>query len=144
MTDSLPPDPLSQQYAHRIDATYDCVDRVVLNGHCHHASSPGGFRCFWRSLFETDENLDNTHLMRLAGRFSRRLRAWAKKNQVPVLNAWDYKDDDRRMHAVVEERLPSEANFKGVFCITVHRAPGPLRRIDRYGQGGVNIKTEWV
>ena len=35
-----------------------------------------------RELYGSDENPDNNHLMRMAGRFSRRLRAWAE--------AWDW------------------------------------------------------
>lgn len=145
MTDNaISPDGFEKQYANQIDGFYDCVDRVVLNGHCRHASSPGGFRCFWRKLFGNDDNLDDTHVMRLAGRFSRRLRAWAQKQEIPVLNAWDFSDDDKRMHAVASEHLPTDADFKGVFCITVHRAPGPLRKIKRYGNGGIDIKTKLV
>ena len=37
-------------------------------------------------LFDSDDNLDNTHLMRLAGRFSRRIRGWAKKHGIPVID----------------------------------------------------------
>ena len=144
VTDTATSDSLAEQWSHRIDTTYDCVDRIVLNGHCRHASSPGGFRCFWRSLFGTDDDLNSTRAMRLAGRFSRRLRAWATKNDIPVLNAWDYNDADNRMHTVAEDYYRSDPNSKGVFCITVHRAPGPVRKIDRYGEGGINIKTELV
>ena len=39
---------------------------------------------WWRALYGSDENLDDNHLMRMAGRFSRRLRAWAKENKIPV------------------------------------------------------------
>ena len=30
--------------------------------------SPGGFRTWWQQLFASDENLDDNHLMRRAGR----------------------------------------------------------------------------
>ena len=42
----------------------------------------GGFRIWWHNLTGA-ETLDNTHLMRLAGRFSRRVRGWAKAKQSP-------------------------------------------------------------
>ena len=48
--------------------------------------SPGGFRTWWRQLHDgSDEHLDNAHLVRLAGRFSRRVRGWARKHGVPVV-----------------------------------------------------------
>jgi hypothetical protein len=40
---------------------------------------------WWRELYGSDENLDDNHLMRMAGRFSRRLRAWAKANDISVI-----------------------------------------------------------
>ena len=54
--------------------TYDVVDRIVLNAYFPLGQSPGGFRTWWRMLYGNDDHLDNTHLMLLAGRFSRRLR----------------------------------------------------------------------
>ena len=39
---------------------------------------PGGFRVWWQALTGSDETLENTYLMRLAGRFSRRIRGYAK------------------------------------------------------------------
>src|SRR6266542_5672194 len=66
-------DALSERYGDLLTGAYDCVDRIVLNafslGH-----NPGGFRLWWRRLTGSDEQLDNAHLMRLAGRFSRRVR----------------------------------------------------------------------
>jgi hypothetical protein len=41
---------------------------------------------WWREWYGSDEDLDNNHLMRMAGRFSRRLHAWAEANQVPVVH----------------------------------------------------------
>ena len=49
--------------------TYDCVDRIVLNGYFRLGYSPGGFRTWWRNLHQgSDADLDNAHLMRMAGR----------------------------------------------------------------------------
>ncbi len=71
-------DPLAEQYADLLEGTYDCVDRIILNAYFPKGMNGGGFRCWWRALHGCDEELDNTRLMRMAGRFSRRLRAWAK------------------------------------------------------------------
>jgi len=47
------------------------VDRIVLNAYFSLGHNPGGFRCWWRRLHDDcDEQLDNTHLMRFAGRFA--------------------------------------------------------------------------
>jgi hypothetical protein len=79
-------DKFSARYGDLLSGSYDCVDRIVLNGYMSLCHSPGGFRVWWRRLHHgSDEELDNTHLMRLAGRFSRRVRAWGKANAVPVI-----------------------------------------------------------
>jgi len=77
-------DGLSQQYADLLTGSYDCVDRIVLNAYFRMGHDPGGFRIGWRALLGSDEGLDNTHLMRLAGRFSRRIRGYAKANGIPA------------------------------------------------------------
>ncbi len=80
-------DKFSARYGDLLSGSYDCVDRIVLNGYMSLCHSPGGFRVWWRRLHDgSDEELDNTHLMRLAGRFSRRVRAWGKANGVPVID----------------------------------------------------------
>ena len=65
-------DGLSQVYAELLEGTYDCLDRIVLNGYFRFAQSPAGFRVWWRQLYGNDDDLDNAHLMRMAGRFRRR------------------------------------------------------------------------
>src|SRR4051812_50186707 len=65
-------DALTAHHGDLVAGSYDCVDRIVLNAYSlgHNA---GGFRVWWRSWHaDGDDSLDNTHLMRLAGRFSRR------------------------------------------------------------------------
>ena len=68
-------DDLSERYQDLLTGSYDCVDRMVLNGYFRPGHSAGGFRIWWHNLTGTVETLDNTHRMRLAGRFSRRIRA---------------------------------------------------------------------
>jgi|NGEPerStandDraft_6_1074524.scaffolds.fasta_scaffold36416_3 hypothetical protein len=48
--------------------------------------SPGGFRVWWRRLTGSDEHLDNTQLMRTADRFARRIGAFGKAHDVPVVD----------------------------------------------------------
>jgi hypothetical protein len=54
---------------------------------------------------EADAVLDNAHLMRLAGRFARRVRAWAADNAVPVIDC----PAGERKHLVAEEYLRTHA-----------------------------------
>jgi len=76
-------------------------DRLVLSAYFPLGHNPGGFRVWWRRLHDSDELLDNNHLMRFAGRFARRVRAWAGANGVPVI---DYKAGERK-HEIAERYL---------------------------------------
>ena len=71
-------DGLTKLYQELLSGRYDCVDCIVLNAYFAMGHSPGGFRVWWRPLTGSDDTLDNAHLMRLAGRFSRRVRGYAK------------------------------------------------------------------
>src|SRR5450759_4994640 len=72
-------DEFSERYGDLLTGSYDCVDRIVLNAYYPLGYNPGGFRVWWQRWHEdSDEQLDNAHLMRLAGRFARRVRAWAE------------------------------------------------------------------
>ena len=73
----LSSDSFSQGHRELLEDGYDVVDRLVLNAYFALGQSAGGFRTWWRRLHGSDETLDNTHLMRMAGRFSRRVRGWA-------------------------------------------------------------------
>ena len=115
-------DEFSEYYAEFLDGTYDCVDRIVLNAYFLLGQSPGGFRTWWRRLKGSDDDLDNAHLMRMAGRMSRRVRAHAKAHQISLI---DCRQGDRK-HEIAEQYLPEDLDFAGVFLILVGRAPAPL------------------
>ena len=79
-------DYFSERYGDLLTGSYDCVDRIVLNAYYPLGHNPGGFRVWWRRWHgDSDESLDDAHLMRLAGRFARRVRAWGKASGVPVI-----------------------------------------------------------
>lgn len=126
-------DELSEYYADSLDGTYDCVDRIVLNGYFRLGQSPGGFRTWWRSLEGSDDNLDNAHLMRMAGRLSRRVRAHAKAHQIPLLDC----TQGERKHEMAEQYLPKDPDFVGVFLILVGRAPAPVWDVVRSKNGTI-------
>jgi hypothetical protein len=68
-------DQLSALYSSLPEGSYDGVHRVVLNAYFGMGQTGGGLRVWWRELYGSDADLDDNHLMRMAGRFSRRLRA---------------------------------------------------------------------
>ena len=84
--------------------------------------SPRGFRTCWRRLHGDDEQLDNAHLMRLAGRFGRRVRASAAAHGIPVI---DCKRRERK-HEIAKEYLATHPVDRGVFLILVARAIAPV------------------
>jgi hypothetical protein len=128
-------DELTERYGDLLTGSYDCVDRVVLNAYFSLGHNPGGFRVWWRRWHEgSDEELDNTHLMRMAGRFARRVRAWANAHQVPVI---DCKRGERK-HQLAEEYLASHSVGPGVFLILVARSSAAVWEVTR-SSGGVIV-----
>lgn len=124
-------DSFSAHYAELLHADYDCVDRVVLNGYFRFAQSPGGFRLWWRAWMGSDDKLHKAHLMRIPGRFSRRVRAWAKSRNVPLI---DCRANDRK-HEMAERLTPRDPEFTGVFCVLVGRAKMSVWEAVPWGKG---------
>jgi hypothetical protein len=115
-------DRLSDLYQDLISGSYDCIDRIVLNGYFRMGHSAGGFRVWWRALTGSEETLDNTHLMRLAGRLSRRIRGYAKAHKVPLL---DCRVGERK-HDLAEKYLTQTHVRQGLFLILISRAQAPV------------------
>jgi hypothetical protein len=125
-------DELTERYGDLLTGSYDCVDRIVLNAYFSLGHNPGGFRVWWRRLHgDSEEQLDNTHLMRMAGRFARRVRAWANAHQVPVI---DCKRGERK-HQLAEEYLDTHTVGPGVFLILVARASAAVWEVTRSRSG---------
>ena len=116
------PDSLSDRYAELLTGSYDCVDRIVLNAFFRMGHGPGGFRVWWRALTGSEETLDNTHLMRMAGRFSRRIHGYAKANGIPLVHC----PAGERKHELAEEYLAKTNITQGLFLILVGRAQAPV------------------
>jgi len=112
-------DDFTERYRELLTGSYDCVDRIVLNAYYPLGHSPGGFRTWWRRWHgDSDAELDDAHLMRLPGRFARRVRAWAGANGVPVIDC----KAGQRKHRIAEEYLARNVVRPGVFLILVARA----------------------
>jgi hypothetical protein len=132
-------DQFCKQYQQYLEGVYDCIDRIVLNAYFIFGQAPGGFRTWWRALKGTDNDLNDTNLMRFAGRFSRRIHAYAKKEGIPLIHC----RRGERKHESAEQYIPKDPNFRGVFCILAGIAPAPLFHIRRSKSGVIsNIATK--
>jgi hypothetical protein len=137
-------DDFTERYGDLISGSYDCVDRVVLNAYFPLGHGPGGFRHWWRRLHDgSDDQLDDTHLMRMAGRFARRVKAWAAANGVPLV----FCTAGERKHRIAEEYLEKNSVAPGVFMILAARAPAAVWKVHRSAGGAItNLekKREYV
>jgi hypothetical protein len=139
-------DDFSKRYGDLLTGSYDCVDRIVLNAFFPLGHNPGGFRTWWRRWHDgSDDDLDNTHLMRMAGRFARRVKAWGQANGVPVV----YCRAGERKHQIAEEHLAAHPpSGPGVFLVLAAKAPASVWEVRRSESTGVigNIakKTAYV
>jgi len=124
-------DELTERYRDLLTGSYDCVDRLVLNAYYPMGHSPGGFRTWWRAWRGSDDDLDDAHLMRMAGRFSRRVRGWAKASGVPLI---DCKSGERK-HEIAEEFLASHEVGIGAFMVLVALARAPVWQVQRNARG---------
>jgi hypothetical protein len=136
-------DEFSERYGDLLTGSYDCVDRIVLNAYFPLGHNPGGFRVWWRRLHgDSDELLDNTHLMRMAGRFSRRVRAWAGAQGIPVIEC----KRGERKHQIAEDYLAEHPVGTGVFLILVGRCAATVWDVHRSPEviGNIAKKTAFV
>ena len=137
-------DDLSVRYGNLLTGCYDCVDRIVLNAFFPFGCSPGGFRTWWRALHDgSDEHLDDAHLMRMAGRFGRRVRAWGQSAGVPVI----YCKTGERKHLIAGQYLAEHQAATGVFLVLVAKAMAPVWKVKRSAGGviaNIEKKTELV
>ncbi len=134
-------DEFSAYHAELLEGRYDCVDRIVLNGYFPLGQQGGAFRIWWRRLTGSDETLDQAHLQRLAGRFSRRVHAWAKKQAIPLIHC----AAGERKHKLAERHLPQAPDFHGLFLILVAKAPGLVWEV-KHGKNStphLQRKTPW-
>ena len=125
-------DEFTARYGDLLTGSYDCVDRIVLNAYYPLGPNPGGFRTWWRRWHDDgDASLDNAHLMRLAGRFARRVRASAAAHNIPVITC----TAGERKHLIAEEYLREHPVGVGVFLILVARAPATVWKVNRSASG---------
>lgn len=130
-------------YADLLDGAYDCVDRIVLRAYFRFIQEPGGFRLWWRRWQGSEEQLDDAHLMRVAGHFARRLKAWAKAAGVPVI----FSGTGHRKELISAAHLPTDPDFTGLFLVVVGRAPATVWHVEHTVDGRIRRierKRPWV
>jgi hypothetical protein len=135
------PDDFSTYVAHLLDGRYDCVDRIVLNGYFLMGQTSGGLLTWWNQLCP-GAPLDQKRLQQMAGDFSRRVHAFAKKQNIPVLYC---PMGDKNKHQRAEKLLPKEPGFQGLFAILVARAPALVWKAKRNREGKrvLRRQTPW-
>jgi hypothetical protein len=79
----------------------------------------------------SDEELDNAHLMRMAGRFARRVRAYEEAHRIPVIEC----SSEQRKHKIAEQYLQEHPCAGGLFLILVSRAIATMWEVQRSSQG---------
>jgi hypothetical protein len=137
----IPKDDFTEYNEELLEGHYDCVDRIVLNGYFPLGQQGGGFRHWWRQLTGSDQGLDQEHLQRMAGRFSRRVHGYAKQKGIPLVHC----EPGERKHELAEQHRPSDPNFQGLFLILVAKAPGLVWEV-KTGKNGIphlERKTPW-
>jgi hypothetical protein len=125
-------DDFSSSYEDLLIGTYDCVDRIVVRAYFSMGHSPSGFRCWWRNMYGSDDTLDDTHLMRMSGRFTRRLTAYANAKGIPTIRC----ETGTNKHEIGEEHLARNPDVEGLFLILIARAQAPIWNVHRGGSNG--------
>ena len=69
--------------------------------------------------------------MRMAGRFARRVKAWAAANGVPVI----FCTAGQRKHLIAEQYLEENSVAPGVFLILAAKAPAGVWKVHRSARG---------
>ena len=83
-----------------------------------------------RTSPDTD-GIFGTH--RFAGRFARRVKAWAAANGVPVI----YCTAGERKHLIAEEYLATHEVSTGVFLVLAAKAPASVWEVRRSESSGL-------
>ena len=78
-----------------------------------------------------DDQLDNAHLIRLAGRFARRVRAFGAAKGIPVIDC----TPGERKHLIAEQYLAQHQVARGVFMVLVAKAVSPTWKVTRSKSG---------
>jgi len=109
------------------------VDRIVLKAYFPMGQDPGGMRVWWRGLHGSDDDLDTAHLMRMAGRFARRVRAFAKDRGIPVVDC----APKEKKFEIAKAHLAKHDGKPGLFLILVAKARAPVWEVEHTKSGKI-------
>jgi hypothetical protein len=132
------PDDFSSYVADLLDGQYDCVDRIVVNGYFLMGQTSGGLLTWWNQL-RPGVTLDQKALQQMAGDFSRRLSAYARKNDLPLIYC---AVGDKTKHEQAEKLIPKAPGFQGVFAILVARAPALVWKAKNNAKGKLVLRRQ--
>ena len=121
-----------------LDGVYDCVDRIILNGYFQAGTYGGGFRTWWRQLTGGDETLDEEHLKRMAGRFGRRVRGFAREHKIPLIDC----GIGEPKHQLAQKHRPPDPAFCGVFLILIAKAPALVWHVHKTKTGAPHLEPK--
>lgn len=131
-------DDFTEYHKDVLEGCYDCVDRIVLNGYFPLGQQGGAFRLWWRRLTGSEETLNQNHLARMAGNFSRRVHAFAKKAHIPIIHC----DAGTRKGDLAGKYLPTDPSFQGLFLILVAKAPGLVWEVRQCKNGTPHLERK--
>ncbi len=131
-------DDFTEYHQDVLSGWYDCPDRIVINGYFPLGQQGGGFRTWWRSLTGSDETLDQNHLHRMAGDFSRKVHAFAKKQGIPLIHC----PSGVRKHELAEKHIPADSAFRGLFLILVAKSPALVWEVTRSENGSPHLERK--
>jgi hypothetical protein len=133
-------DELSKRYGELLAGAYNWWTGSCSTPTSRWVTIRAGLGCGGGGLHnDSEEHLDNTHLMRMAGRFSRRVRGFAKTHGIPVIDC----GRGERKHRIAEEYLATHTVGAGVFLILVARAAATVWEVKRSASGVIgNLAPE--
>jgi hypothetical protein len=130
------PDEFSKYVADLLSGTYDCTDRISLRGYLPMGQTSGGFLIWWNQL-HPGVPLTQEALRGMAGDFARRVRASARKNNIPL----EYCPiGDKTKHERAEKMRPKDPEFRGVFLILVAKAPALVWKARKNKKGKLVLR----
>lgn len=100
--------------------------------------NPGGFRKWYRAMEGSDEDLSTAKLMLYAGRFSKRVQSFCKRENIPFV----YFPVGERKYTEAELLKPKDKSFTGIFAVFVSRAPSLLWEIKKFENGSIDIRRK--
>ena len=81
-----------------------------------------------------------THLIRLTGRFSRRLQTYTRAHDIPFIRC----RSGERKHLLAQQYLPQAPDFSGLFLVLVSRASDLVWGVSHTGDGRIrNLSKQY-